>query len=155
VVVVELEPLDEAGVHHGRRRGAGSPAAPADQYGIPGVIERRYPLDANAGPGQLRTHESTADTVQHQVLGPVADGGGNVIERCFRDPGGKPASRAGRIGGGTSWLSRVLDGGGCFGSRHGISPFTSAVLALRLVFGPGTGTGRSVLAASALDCSCT
>jgi hypothetical protein len=135
VVVIQLEPLDEAGVHHGRRRGAGSPAAPADQCGIPGVIERRDALHANAGPGQLRTYQGTADAVQHQVLGPVADGGGNVVERCVSDPGGKPAGRAGRVGGGTGWLSRVLDGGGCFGSRHGISSFASVVLALRLVLG--------------------
>jgi hypothetical protein len=63
VVVIQLEPLDEAGVHHRRRRGAGGLAAPADQRGIPGVIERRYPLDANTGPGQLRTYQGTADAV--------------------------------------------------------------------------------------------
>ena len=102
MVVIQLEALDEAGVHHGRRRGAGRPAVPADQYGITGVIERRYALHANAGPGQLRTDQGTADAVQDQVPGPVADGGGNVVERCLGDPGGKPAGRAGRVGGGTA-----------------------------------------------------
>ena len=106
VVVVELEPLDEAGVHHGRRRGAGSPTVPADQCGIPGVVERGYALDANAGDGQLRTDDGTGDAVEYQVLGPVADRGRNVVERRFSDPGGKPAGRTGRVGGGTGWFSR-------------------------------------------------
>ena len=123
VVVVELEPLDEAGVHHGRRRGAGRSTVPADQCGIPGAVERRHALDADAGDGQLRTDEGTGDAVEHQVLGPVADGGRNVIERCFSDPGGKPAGRAGRVGGGTGWFARVRDGDGCFGSSHGFSFF--------------------------------
>src|SRR6202050_5792923 len=96
MVVIQLESLDEAGVQQGRRRAAGSPPAPAAQGGIPGVVERRYPLDANTGDGQLRTYESTADAVKYQVLGSVADGGGNVVERCFGDPGGKPTGRTGR-----------------------------------------------------------
>src|SRR5277367_2625886 len=122
VVVIELESLDEAGVQHGRRRGAGSPAAPADQGGIPGVVERRYPLDANAGDRQLRTYESTADAVKYQVLGPVADRGGNVVERCFGDPGGKPTGRTGRVGRGTAGGGH---GGGTAGSHLGSSSLPS------------------------------
>jgi hypothetical protein len=78
VVVVQFETLDEAGVQHGRRRGAGRPAAPADQRAIPGTIERCHGLHANAGDGQLRTDDGTADAVKNQVLGSVADGGANV-----------------------------------------------------------------------------
>ena len=101
VVVVELEALDEAGVQHGRGGGAGSFTVPADKRAVPGGVERSYAFDANAGDGQLRTYEGTADTVKYQVLSPVADGGGHVVERRLSHPGGKPASRASRVGGGT------------------------------------------------------
>jgi hypothetical protein len=86
VVVIQLEPLDEAGVHHGRRCGAGRPAAPADQYGIPGVIERSHAVDASAGPGQLRADQGAGDAVKDQVLGPVADGGAiNLVRPSLAD----------------------------------------------------------------------
>src|SRR5580658_9810071 len=81
VVVVELEALDEAGVQQGRGGGAGSFTVPADKRAVPGGVERSYSFDANAGNGQLRTDEGTADAVKYQVLSPVAHGGGDVVER--------------------------------------------------------------------------
>src|SRR5271170_5437570 len=92
------------------------------------------PLPRISGPGSV-PYQGAADAVEDQVLGPVADGGGNVGERCLSDPGGKPAGRAGRVGDGTGWLSRVPDGDGRFGSSHVIFTFTSVVSGLRLVLG--------------------
>jgi hypothetical protein len=88
----------------------------------PGAVERCYPLYASAGDGQLRANHGTGDAVQHQVPGPVADGGGNVVERCLSDPGGEPAGRPGRIRGEMCLLSPVLTGCGC---SHGIPRFRS------------------------------
>src|SRR5260370_7549586 len=61
-------------------------AAAAARRNCTGAVERCYALDANAGDGQLRTYEGTCDTGQYQVLCAVADGGENVVDRCFSNP---------------------------------------------------------------------
>ena len=100
VVVVEFEPLDEAGVEHRGRRGAGRSAAPADEQGAPGVVEGCDTFHTLAGDGELGADECAGDAVEQQVLCVLAHGRGNVVERGVGEPGGKPARGPIRVGGG-------------------------------------------------------
>ena len=91
VVIVELETLDEARVEHRGGRGTGRAAAPADKSAAPGVVEGRDALDADARDRKLGADEGTSDAVEHQVLGVLADGGGNIVQCGGREPGCEPA----------------------------------------------------------------
>jgi hypothetical protein len=100
VVVVEFEPLNEAGVEHRGRRGAGGAAAPADDHGGPSVVEGRDTFHSLTGDRELSADQGAGDAVEQQMLGVLAHGGGNVVQRGVCEPGGKPARGPIRVGGG-------------------------------------------------------
>ena len=64
VVVVEFEPLNEAGVQHSGRRSAGRSAAPADEQGASSVVEGCDTFHTLAGDRQLGAHQCTRDAVE-------------------------------------------------------------------------------------------
>jgi hypothetical protein len=104
MVVVQLETLDEAGIEHRGRRGAGGASTPADQQGAALVIEGRDGLNALARDGELSAHKGAGDAVEQQVLRMLTYGLGNVIQREARNPSGEPARWSIRIGGGATGL---------------------------------------------------
>ena len=91
MVVVQLETLDEAGVEHRRRRGAGGAAAPADQRAGASVVQGRDRLHALAGDGQLRADQGAGHAVQDQVLGVLAHPRRDICQRGASQPGSQPA----------------------------------------------------------------
>src|SRR4029077_1325648 len=128
-VVVELEALDEAGVEHRGRRGAGPAADPADDRGIARVVENVDTFHSLAGDGELGADQRAGDAVEQQVLGVLAHGGGNVVQRGVRKPGGKPARGPIRVSGGAGGfvghvrINRCRGGGHVFSS--GLSPLSA------------------------------
>jgi hypothetical protein len=121
VVVVEFEPLDETGIEHRGRWGAGRAPAPADQRGTPGAVEGCDTFHALAGDRELGAHQRAGDAVEQQVLCVLAYGGGNVVQRGVGEPGGEPARGPIRVGGGAGGLPGHVDvefSGNC----HLISP---------------------------------
>jgi hypothetical protein len=51
VIIVEFETLDEAGVEHRGRRGAGRSTTPTDDEGAPGIVEGCNTFHTYAGLG--------------------------------------------------------------------------------------------------------
>src|ERR1700677_846350 len=100
MIVIELETLDKARVEHRGGRGTGCAASPADERSTACVVQRGDTLDALARDRKLGADEGTADTIEHQVLGMLADGGGNIVQSGGCKPGGQPAGGSFRVGGG-------------------------------------------------------
>ncbi len=111
MIVVQLETLNEAGIEHRGRGGAGGASTPADQQGAARVIEGRDGLNALARDGKLSAHKGAGDAVKQQVLRVFTYGLRNVIQRNARDPGGEPPRWSVWIGGGATRLfGRALAG---------------------------------------------
>src|SRR5271156_2575688 len=118
MVVVEFEPLDETGVEHRGRRGAGRSAAPSDEQSVPGIVEFGDAFHSLAGDGQLRTDEGAGDAVEQQVLCALAHGRGDVVKRGFGEPGGKPSCGPIRVGGGLGAFARYFGLNGLASDSH-------------------------------------
>ena len=89
MIVVELEALNEGAVEErrGRRRGL---AVPADDAACTRTFKPGDDLHGFARPRQPRADNGAADTVEQEILRPLAHAFRHVIERQILQPGGKP-----------------------------------------------------------------
>src|ERR1700730_4568724 len=109
MVVVELEPLDEARVEHRGGRGTGRSAAPANEQAAARIVEGCDTFDAVTRDRELSAHQGTGDAVEEQVLSVIAHGGGNVVQLGICEPGGKLARGPIRVGRGASGFAGHID----------------------------------------------